>query len=120
MNASPVNPDVQRGYDRVAYGVTRDDLENMGERAVRDSLSSGKFEHPRHKTFAFVSAWLADKDFVRIEEAASIAKAAAAAATASALSAASATTLARQARNITITFAIVSTIVSIIALVLKN
>lgn len=120
MNADPVNPDVQRGYDRAAYGVTRDDLENMGERAVRDALNSGRFEHPGHKTSAFVSAWLADKDFVRTEEAASIAKAAAAAATASALSAASATTLARQARNVTIVFAIISTIVSIIAVVLKK
>ncbi len=64
MNADPVNPDVQRGYDRATYGVTRDDLESMGERAVRDSLNSGRFEHPGHKTFAFVSAWLADKDFV--------------------------------------------------------
>lgn len=119
MSANPVNPDVQRGYDRAAYGVTKDDLENMGERAVRDAHNSGKFEHPSHKTFTFVSAWLSDRDFVHTEEATSIAKAATAAATAAAVSAASATTVARQAIKVTIAFAIISTIISVIALVLK-
>lgn len=100
MSADPVNPEVQRGYDRAAYGVTKDDLENMGERAVRDARNSGKFEHPGHKTFAFVSAWLADKDFVRVEESNAVARAAAAAATAAALSASSANALARRANII--------------------
>lgn len=120
MNADLVDPDVQRGYDRAAYGVTKDDLENMGVRAVREARNSGKFESLGHKTFAFVSAWIDDKDFVRTEEAASIAKAAAAAATAAAVSAASATMLARQSRTITIVFATISTMISVIALVLKR
>lgn len=111
---------MQLGYDRAKYGVNREDLEAMGERAVRDALNSGKYGHAGLAPFAFVSAWLEDKDFVRIEDAASTAKAAAFAATAAAVSAADATTLARQARNITIAFAVISTIISIIALVLKK
>ena len=39
MNTDPVNPDFQRGYDRAAYGVTKDELENMGERVVLDALN---------------------------------------------------------------------------------
>lgn len=120
MNADPVNPDVQRGYERVSYGFTKDDLESLGERAVRDRFNNGGYGLPNTPPFAFVSAWLAGKDFVRVEEAASIAKAAAAAATAAAASTASATTIARQARNITIAFAIISTIVSVIAIYLKR
>ncbi|MDP1679386.1 MAG: hypothetical protein Q8L02_04595 [Candidatus Nitrotoga sp.] len=100
MNTDPVDPDVQRGYDRASYGVTKDDLENMGERAVRDAHNFGKFEHPGHKTFAFVSDWLADKDFVRVEESNAVARAATAAATAAALSASSANALARRANII--------------------
>lgn len=110
----------QLGYDRAKYGANHQDLEAMGERAVRDALNSGKYGHAGLAPFAFVSAWLADKDFVRTEDTASTAKAAASAATAAAVSAAEATTLARQARNITIAFAIISTIISIIALILKK
>jgi hypothetical protein len=65
MNADPVDPDVQRGYDRAAYGVTKDDLEDKGERAVRDALNSGAYGSSSHKNHTFVSAWLADKDFER-------------------------------------------------------
>lgn len=62
------DPDTQRGYDRAACGVTRDELDAMGERSVRDKLNSGGFEYPGHKTHAFVSAWLANAEFVRSQD----------------------------------------------------
>jgi hypothetical protein len=122
MNAKRTEEEVgfQIGYERASYGVCRQDLDAMGERAVRDALNSGTYGHAGLAPFAFVSAWLADKEFLRTEEAASNSKAAAAAATAAAISAAEATTLARQARNITIAFAVISTVVSIVALILKK
>jgi len=55
------------GYDRTKYGFTRQDLEAMGERAVRDALNTGKYGHPGLAPFAFVSAWLADQEFARSE-----------------------------------------------------
>ena len=54
-------------YDRAKYGVNRQDLDAMGERAVRDVLNSGKWGHAGLAPFAFVAAWLADKEFVRAE-----------------------------------------------------
>ena len=128
MPADPVNQDVQRGYDRAAYGVTKDDLEKMGERSVRDALNSGKFEYPGHKTFSFVSAWLADTSFAReIEESAKrdaredetleIAKAAAVAAAAAALEAAEANKIASSDRRIAITAIYIAAISAMAAIV---
>jgi len=59
---------MQLGYDRAKYGVNRQDPDAMGERAVRDALNSGKWGHSGLAPFEFVSAWLADKDFVRREQ----------------------------------------------------
>lgn len=50
---------------RIRYGVSRDDLAVLGERAVRDGLNSGAYAYPGHKTYVFVSAWLADASFAR-------------------------------------------------------
>lgn len=66
MNADPVNPDIQRGYDRKAYGFTKDDLESLGEGEVRARLINGKYGHIN--TPPFVSAWLAVKEFERTED----------------------------------------------------
>ena len=60
---------MQLSYDRAKHGVNREDLEAMGERAVRDALNSGKYGHVGLAPFAFVSAWLADAEFVRSEKA---------------------------------------------------
>ena len=54
------------GFERATYGVSRFDLDEMGERAVRDELNSGKYGHVGLAPFAFVSAWLADAEFVRL------------------------------------------------------
>lgn len=102
---------------------------------VRLRLAAGQYGHPHagiaqeyldsieRKEAAAAAARIEareEESLATAKDAASSAKAAAAAATSSALSAALATTQARQARNITITFAVISTIVSIIALVLKK
>jgi len=54
-------------FDNGTYGVNRQELEEMGERAVRDALNLGKFAYPGHKNHAFVSTWLMDKEFSRLE-----------------------------------------------------
>jgi hypothetical protein len=108
--------DANHAFNRTKYGVSHRDLEVKGERAVRDEFNSGVYGHDGLDSFKFVSAWLADKDFVYRKEAASTAKAAAAAATAAALSAAEANTQARKSRNITIVFAVISTVISVITL----
>jgi hypothetical protein len=54
-------------FDHGTYGVNRQELEEMGERAARDALNLGKFAYPGHKDHAFVSAWLMDKEFSRLE-----------------------------------------------------
>lgn len=100
MNPDPVNPDVQRGYDRAAYGFTKDDLESLGEKEVRARFTNGGYGHPNTPPFVFVFAWLADKEFERTEDSAALAKAAVAAATSAALSASSANALARRANMI--------------------
>lgn len=74
MNADSVNPDVQRGYDRVAYGFTKDDLESLGEREVRNRFNNGGYGHPNTPPFVFVSGWLSDKEFARLEEERAVAK----------------------------------------------
>jgi hypothetical protein len=58
----------QIGYERASYGVCRQDLDAMGERAVRDALNSDKYGHAGLAPFAFVSAWLADAAFMRDRE----------------------------------------------------
>ena len=106
----------QIGSDRVAYGVSRPDLDAMGERSVRDALNSGKWGHAGLAPFAFVSAWLADKDFVRIEETNATAKAACAAATAAALSASEANDIARSVKKYAVIAAIAAVIAAISAI----
>lgn len=46
------------GFDRATHGVNLQELEALGERAVRYALNSGKYGHPGLASFAFVSAWL--------------------------------------------------------------
>lgn len=58
----------QIGYERASYGVCRQDLDAMGERAVKNDLNSGKYGHAGLAPFDFVSAWLADAEFARTEE----------------------------------------------------
>ncbi len=65
---------VQLAADRAKYGFNRQDLEAKGERSVSDDLDSGKYGDQRLAPAAFVSAWLADKEFARREEAISIAR----------------------------------------------
>lgn len=60
----------QIGYERATYGFCRQDLDAMGERAVRNELNSGKWGHSGLAPFEFVSAWLKDAEFVRLSEAA--------------------------------------------------
>jgi hypothetical protein len=67
MNADPVDPDAQRGYERASCGFTKDDLESLGEREVRARFTNGGYGHPNTPPFVFVSAWLEGKDFGRRE-----------------------------------------------------
>ena len=114
------------------------ELETMGDAQVRHMLAMGKCGVVGSDHRVAVESWLEGKEREReaahnaetlatakdaaasAKVAASAAVAAAAAATASALSAVEATTLARQAKIISITFAVISTIVSVIALFLKK
>lgn len=41
MNEDAANPDAWRGYERAAYGFTKDDLESLGERDVRARFNNG-------------------------------------------------------------------------------
>lgn len=107
-------------FDRLTYGFNRQNLEEKGERIVRDELNSGKYGDAGLKRFDYVSAWLADKDFVRTEELSATAKAACAAATASAISAADSVKQARLAKYITIGVAAVNAIVLVVTLCLQN
>jgi len=63
----------QLSYDRSKYGANRQDLDAMGERDVKEALNSGKYSHIKHDVglspFEFVSAWLADAEFLRLSEA---------------------------------------------------
>ena len=70
MNADRTDEEVgfNIGYERASYGVCRQDLDAMGERAVRDALNSGKWGHSGLAPFTFVSAWLKDAEFARILE----------------------------------------------------
>lgn len=54
------------GFETATYGFNHKDLEAMGERAVRNELNSGKYGHAGLPGFTFVSAWLADTEFVRL------------------------------------------------------
>ena len=106
---------MQIGYERATHGVSRFDLDAMGERAVRDELNSGKYGHEGLPVFGFISAWLKDAEFARLSsdsakrnareeetlsiarEALSTAKAASFAATAAASSASDANKIAASA-----------------------
>lgn len=69
MNADRTEEEVgfQIEYERTSFGVCRQDLDALGERAVRNDLNSGKYGHAGLASFEFVSAWLADAVFVRSE-----------------------------------------------------
>ncbi len=69
MNTIRTNDEVeiQIGYERASFGFCRQDLDAMGERSVRDNLKSGKYGHVGIAFFDFVSAWLADAEFARLE-----------------------------------------------------
>lgn len=123
------------GFETATYGFNHQDLEAMGERAVRDALHSGKYGHAGLPDFAFVSAWLADVEFVRLaansakrdaredatlsiaREANDIARSASFAATAAAASASEANTIARSNRRTAITAAITAAVAAIAAIV---
>ncbi len=118
--------EMQIGFDRGTYGVSRADLDEIGERAARDNLNTGKYGHPGLAPFAFVSAWLADAEFARSQadaakrdareaETLSIAKSASFAATAAAAAASDANTIARSNRLIAIAAAIIAAIAAAIA-----
>ena len=112
------------------------ELEAIGETDVRQRHATGKMGTVGSDHWLAVKSWLEVKvrereDAHNVEtlatakaaaasaKVAASAAVAAAAATASALSAADATTLARQAKIISITFAIITAIISIIALFRK-
>ena len=59
------NDTFKSNVEKMTYGFSRHELEVLGERAVQDGLNSGAYAHPGHKTYAFVSAWLADASFAR-------------------------------------------------------
>lgn len=69
MNTNRIDEEVgfQIGYERASFGFCRQDLEAMGERSVRGNLNSGKYGHVGIASFDFVSAWLADAEFSRLE-----------------------------------------------------
>lgn len=64
----------EASFTRTAIGVNADDLEALGERAVRLAFNSGEYGHPGISKFDFVSAWLKDKDFEREESRLSMAR----------------------------------------------
>lgn len=69
MDANEIEAEaMQLGYDRAKYGVNRQEIDEKGERKACDELRSGKYGHPGLASYAFVSAWLADRDFVRAED----------------------------------------------------
>lgn len=113
MATESADRDAWRGYERAAYGFTKDDLESAGEGEVRARLLNGKYGHLNTPPFVFVSAWLAGKEFERTEDSAALAKAAVAAATAAALAASSANTLARRANVIAAIAAAIAAVAAI-------
>lgn len=110
------DPDMQRGFERVHFGFSRDDLDAIGERGVREKLSLGGYGPDGDKTHAFVVAWLKDREFVAAEETRSIAKATALASTVSASEAVRSGDTARKAKTATIIIGIVTIIVAVLAL----
>lgn len=118
----------QAGYERASYGVSRQELDVMGERTVRDVLNSGKWGHAGLAPFEFVSAWLKDAEFARISddstrrdardtETLSVARTASFAATAAAAAASEANDIARLNRPIAITAVIIAAVAAIAAIV---
>ena len=59
--------DFESGFAKERYGVTHAELEAMGERAVRNDLNSGKYGSADNKIHLYVSSWLKDKEFARLE-----------------------------------------------------
>lgn len=68
------------GFDRTTFGVNRKELEAKGEGVVRSDLNSGSYGNPGHKTYTYVSAWLAEKEFACAEDKAEVQRAASASA----------------------------------------
>jgi len=128
MNTDRTDEEIgfQIGYERGTYGFCRQDLEALGERTVRDNLNSGKYGHDGIPVFHFVSAWLADAEFVRLadssakrdtreemtlsvaKEANDIARSASFAATAAAAAASEANAIARSNRHVAIAAAVIA------------
>lgn len=137
MNAGRTDEEIgfQIGYERAEYGFCRQDLDAMGERAVRDALNSGKHGHAGLPPFEFVSAWLADAEFVRLadssakrdareeatlsvaKEANDIARSASFAATAAAAAASEANAISRFNRIVSISAAIIAAVAATAAIV---
>lgn len=67
MNADRTDKEIgfQIGYECASFGFCRQDLDSMGERAVRNNLNTGKYGHAGLAPFDFVSAWLANAEFAR-------------------------------------------------------
>ena len=108
--------DLGRGFEKGTYGFSRDDLETMGERAVREKLNRGEYGPEGHKIHTFVSAWLKDRAFVAAEEARAVAKASALSATVAASEAVRAGDTARKAKAATIVIGAITIVVAVIAL----
>ena len=118
----------QIGYERATFGISRFDLEAKGERAVKDELNSRKYGHAGLALYDFVSAWVADAEFVRLaadsakrdareEETLSIAKAASFSATAAASAATDANAIALSNRCIAISAVIIAAVAAIAAII---
>ena len=108
--------DFERGFEKGRYGFSRDDLEALGERGVRERLVRGEYGPEGHNTHTFVSAWLKGHEVVAAEEARSVAKATALATTVAASEAVRAGDTARKAKTATIVIGIITIIVAVFAL----
>jgi hypothetical protein len=58
----------EEGYDQAAFGVTRRELNDLGEGRVRELLAKGKWGQLGEKSHGIVLAWLEAKDVERKEE----------------------------------------------------
>jgi hypothetical protein len=124
-------------YDRVKYGTNRQELTELGERAVRDALNTGKYGHPGTDSHAYVSAWLSDAAFARetassgardqrevamleeAREANRLALVANAAAIAAGLAASESNTIARSNRRIAVCAIIIAALTAIVVAVIQ-
>jgi len=71
MTADETNEIFELACHKDQYGTDRKELAALGERTVRDNLNNWMYGHPGEPSFAFVSAWLADAEFVRLRDEAS-------------------------------------------------